>query len=298
MTILTGFLGSGKTTLLNQLLRAPKLRDAAVLVNEFGEIGIDHLLVRHASEELVLMESGCVCCTLRGDLVTQLGKLFAQRKAGQIPAFSRVVLETTGLADPAPIVQTLMSHPELSEQLYLDGILCTVDAQHAEHTLATHPESPKQLSVSDRVLITKADLVPKEQLARVRALVHAMNPEAEVREAARGEVDPSFVMAMGHLDTRRLQAKTRVQSAHQNQHGRIRSLAVTLPTPVDFKAFSLWVAMLTQLNGERVVRLKAVVSARGEETPIAVQAVQHVVYPPLNLPATSARVTSCCSPAT
>jgi G3E family GTPase len=289
-TLLTGFLGSGKTTLLNQLLASPHLARAAVLVNELVEVGIDHLLVRHANEELVVLDSGCVCCTLRKDLVAQLLELLALREQGKIPRFDRVVLETTGLADAAPVAQTMLSHPELSERFYLDGVVVTVDAQHAEATLTRYRESQAQLAIADRVVITKVDLVSSEQARRVERLVRTVNPLCKIAHAALGAVDPRFVMGTGHLDTRELGRDTKAGHEHdceKHEHTHVRSVAVTLDAPVDFRAFSLWVSMLTQLNGERILRLKAVVCARGEPTPVAVQAVRHVVYPPLTLPETA-----------
>jgi G3E family GTPase len=288
-TLLTGFLGSGKTTLLNRLLASPALARAAVLVNELGEVGIDHLLVRHASEELVVLDSGCVCCTLRTDLVAQLLELLALREQGKIPRFDRVVLETTGLADAAPVAQTMLSHPELSERFYLDGVVVTVDAQHAQSTLAHYRESQAQLAIADRVVLTKVDLVSPEQADAVEQLVRAVNPLCNIARAALGAVDPRFVIGTGHLDTRELarNAALREHDCATHAHTHVRSVALTLDRPVDFRAFALWVSMLTQLHGERILRLKAVVSARGEPTPIAVQAVRHVVYPPLTLPETA-----------
>lgn len=285
-TLLTGFLGSGKTTLLNALLREPELAQALVLVNELGEVSIDHLLVEHTQEELVVLPSGCVCCTLRLDLVAQLSTLRAKSLSGELPRFGRVVLETTGLADAAPIVQTLLTHPALSAWLYLDGVIATVDAQHGVETLARYRESQKQLAVADRVVITKVDLVDEPRLRAVAQAVQALNPRARIGHAKHGKIAPSFVLNVGHLDTRGLD-REQTADAHVHDHAShtaVRSLAVTLERPVDFRAFSLWVAMVTQLHGDKVLRLKAVVSARGEPTPVAVQAVQHVVYPPLNLP--------------
>lgn len=281
--VLTGFLGSGKTTVLNRLLSSPRFAEAAVLINELGEIPIDHILVRDAREELVVLASGCVCCTLRSDLVEQLSSLLAQRAAGTVPRFSRLVLETTGMADPAPIVQTLLRHPALSEALYLDGIVCTVDGQLGSATLETELEAQKQVSIADRLLITKADLSSAAQLSRLEQQLLRLNPEALQRRAVRGEVDPRFLLDIGHLDTRDL-ATSSLPESHEHGDEVVQRFAAVLDKPLDFRGFSLWVAMLTQLWGERILRLKAVVSARGEPNPVAIQAVQHVVYPPLDLP--------------
>ena len=280
--VLTGFLGSGKTTLLNSLLDSPRFADAAVLINELGEIPIDHMLVRSAREELLVLASGCVCCTLRTDLVEQLSSLLDQRAQGLV-RFSRIVLETTGMADPAPIVQTLLKHPALSEALFLDGIVCTVDGQLGRATLAAQLEARKQVSIADRLLITKADLAAPAQLDALEQTLRSLNPEAEQRRVVMGRVDAGFLLDVGHLDTRSI-AVGSLPASHTHGDDEVQRFSLVLEQPLDLRGFSLWVAMLTQLWGERILRLKAVVSARGEPNPIAVQAVQHVVYPLLDLP--------------
>jgi len=283
MHVLTGFLGSGKTTLLNALLTSPRFADAAVLINELGDIPIDHLLVRDAREELVVLASGCVCCTLRTDLVQQLGSLLAQRSSGELPRFSRIVLETTGMADPVPIVQTLLKHPTLSDALFLDGIVCTVDGQLGLTTLETHAEARKQVCIADRLLITKADLGTPAGLHELQQKLRGLNPEALQLRTTMGSVDTGFLLDIGHLDTRSIAASS-LPDSHEHAGDEVQRFSMVLDAPVDFRGFSLWVAMLTQLWGERILRLKAVISARDELNPIAIQAVQHVVYAPLDLP--------------
>jgi G3E family GTPase len=288
--VLTGFLGSGKTTLLNRLLQSPRFSETAVLINEYGAVPIDHLLVREAREETVVLASGCVCCTLRTDLVEQLSMLLDQRARGELPPFKRVILETTGLADPAPIVQTVLKHPSLSDALYLDGIVCTVDVQLGENTLRAHPEAQKQIALADRLVLTKLDLVPEASLASLLPLLRRENPSAQIARSRGTPDDAQLLVDLGHLDTRTVLVAHNPGrlSAHAEAHAHlhdIKQLAVTLDKPVRFQNFSLWVAMLSQLWAERILRIKAVISAVGEPTPIAVQAVQHVVYPPLNLPA-------------
>jgi G3E family GTPase len=245
-------------------------------------VPIDHYLVREAREETVLLASGCVCCTLRTDLVDQLTSLLAQRARGELPRFRRVLLETTGLADPAPIVQTLLRHPELSDAFYLDGIVCTVDAQLGVQTLDSQPEAQKQVALADRLLLTKLDLVDGQSANALVTRLRRENPSAPVARTTGAEEDVRLLLDTGHLDTRPI-LYARATAAHDHLHD-VRSVSVTLSTPVDFAQFSLWLAMLTQLWAERILRVKAVVSARGEPAPIAVQAVQHIVYPPLNLP--------------
>jgi G3E family GTPase len=286
--VLTGFLGSGKTTLLNALLVRADFADAAVLINEFGAAAVDHLLVREAREELVVLPSGCVCCTLRGDLVAQLSGLLEQRARGEVPPFTRVVLETTGLADPAPIVQTLVKHPQLAEALYLDAIVCTVDAQFGAGTLARHAEARKQVAIADRLLITKTDLADASCVRELAQLLARLNPAAPIRACANGAVDADFLRLVGHLDTRSILREGELSPTAQGDlhgHSQVEALSVTFETPLAFDSFALWVSMVTQLLGEQLLRLKAVISARDEPAPLAIQAVQHVVYPPLALPA-------------
>jgi len=302
--VLTGFLGSGKTTLLRALLGHPGFAQTAVLVNELGEIGIDHMLVQHVAEELVLLESGCLCCTLRGDLVEQLTLLSKKRASGAVPPFARVVLETTGLADPAPILATLLSHPALADAFYVDGVITTVDAEHGLGCIERYAECRKQISVADRIVITKVDRASEAEVRALRGRVQELAPGVGVRTAVMGGIEPREIFGVGHLDTRGLvdahvnphehvdehahdhdHDHDHVRERGREGHTRVESIAVTLERPVNFSALSWWVSLTTQLYGEHILRLKAVVSAAGEATPIAVQAVQHVVYPPLNLPA-------------
>jgi G3E family GTPase len=197
VTVLTGFLGSGKTTLLNHLLARPELSDTAVLINEFGSVGLDHLLVRPVAETVVLLQSGCLCCTVRGDLVEGMRDLFIKRTRGEVPDFSRVVIETTGLADPAPIIHTLMTDPMIASRYKLDGIVATIDAACGDHTLDAQPESVKQAAVADRLILTKSDLATPEALAALRARLARLNPAAPIIVADHGEIDPAAILDAG-----------------------------------------------------------------------------------------------------
>ncbi|MGQ9368509.1 CobW family GTP-binding protein [Azospirillum sp. A39] len=197
VSVLTGFLGSGKTTLLQHLLHHPGMARTAVVINEFGEIGLDHLLVAKASENMVLMSSGCICCTVRGDLVDTLRDLFLKRVRGEVPEFDRVVVETTGLADPAPIIHTLMSDPLLAARFRLDGVISTVDAVHGSAQLDQHPESVKQAAVADRIVLTKTDAAGEAAAQDLRARLAAINPAAPVIPAAFGAVDPQALFDAG-----------------------------------------------------------------------------------------------------
>lgn len=186
VTIVTGFLGAGKTTLLNRLLRDPALAKAVVLINEFGEIGLDHLLIEKIDNEMVLMSSGCLCCTIRGDLVDSLENLLRRRDNGRIGDFDRVIIETTGLADPAPVLQTIMSHPYLLMRFRLDGVVTVIDSLNGLGTLETYPEAVKQAAVADRLVISKTDLVQSndqwQALTDLRARLNSLNPTATLLE--------------------------------------------------------------------------------------------------------------------
>src|ERR1700732_4937440 len=188
VTLLTGFLGSGKTTVLNHVLKQPEMAATAVIVNEFGEIGIDHLLVEKATDDVVLMQSGCLCCTIRGDIAETLVNLFVDPAKGRIPGFERVVIETTGLADPAPILHALMSDPIVAERYMIDGGVTTVDAVNGGDTLDRQIEAVKQAAVADRLLLTKCDLATPEARMALEARLKALNPTAKLQAVAQGVV--------------------------------------------------------------------------------------------------------------
>ncbi|MDR5777403.1 MULTISPECIES: GTP-binding protein [unclassified Caballeronia] len=195
VTLMTGFLGSGKTTVLNRLVLQPEMADALVLINEFGEIGLDHLLVAHSREDIVVeMSSGCLCCTIRGDLVRTLTDLCGRTLSGDTKQFSRVVIETTGLADPAPIVHTLVTHPALRDRFRLDAIVTAIDARNGELTLDTHAEAIKQAAMADILLVTKSDLAEVNDLAGLASRLHTMNPAAEVIRVSHGELVASRIL--------------------------------------------------------------------------------------------------------
>ncbi len=271
VTLVTGFLGSGKTTLISRLLAHPDMGETAVIVNELGEIGIDHHLLRRVDERTVLLNSGCVCCTLRGDLADELRDLDSRRTRGEIPAFRRVVVETTGLADPAPIVYTLAAEPVVRHHFELDGIVTTVDAQNG----LVEPESVKQAAVADVVVVTKADVAaPEEVEARVRAL----NPGAELVQASFGEVEPAMLFDRPQRDPRDLSV---AEHAH---HDGIASFCLFLDEQLDWTAFGIWLTMLLQSRGSDLLRVKGLLDVGGEG-PLLLNGVQHVVHPPEHLPA-------------
>ena len=296
--VLTGFLGSGKTTLLNHLLRGPALSDAAVIVNEFGEIGIDHLLVEQAFEDAVLLKSGCICCTVRGDLVDTFQTLAERRDKGEIPPFSRVVIETTGLAEPGPVMRTIMGDPAVAERFRLDGVVTTVDAVNGLGQLDRHPESVQQAALADRLVLTKTDLVGDTGplISRLKEL----NPAAPLIRAVQGNVEPSQILDVGLYDPVKREADIQRwlpaeayddhhpphdHKGHDvNRHGDIRAFCITRDQPVPWPEFRRWLDALASLRGPDLLRLKGVVNVAGEEQPIALHGVQHVFHPPARLP--------------
>lgn len=274
VTLVTGFLGSGKTTLISRLLANPDLGETAVIVNELGEVGIDHHLLRRVDERTVLLNSGCVCCTLRGDLADELRDLDSRRARGEIPAFRRVVVETTGLADPAPIVYTLAAEPVVRHHFELDGIVATVDAVNG----LVEPESVKQAAVADVVVVTKSDVADADA---VEARVRALNPGAEIVAASFGEVEPRRLLGREPRDPRELAVAERPEHA---DHDGIRSFCLFLDEELDWTAFGIWLTMLLQARGGDLLRVKGLLNVGGDG-PLLLNGVQHVVHPPEHLPA-------------
>ena len=306
VSVLTGFLGSGKTTLLRHLLAHPAMEETAVIVNEFGEIGLDHLLVEQASEDTVLLNSGCLCCTVRGDLVEGMRNLYKRRVMGEVPPFERLVIETTGLADPAPILQTIMSDPLLAERFRLDGVITTVDAATGAATLDRQMESVKQAAVADRLLLTKSDLVGTEDREALEARLRALNPAAPIYPVVQGEIEPALLFNAGLYDpttkTADVQAWLKAEAydddghGHGHHHGHhhhdvnrhdesIRAFCLTYDRPLDWDRFNSWVEMLITLYGGRILRIKGVLNVVGADEPIVIHGVQHVFHPPVRLDA-------------
>jgi G3E family GTPase len=271
VALVTGFLGSGKTTLVSRLLRHPDMGETAVIVNELGEVGIDHHLLRRVDERTVLLPSGCLCCALRGDLADELRDLVARRDAGQIPPFGRVVVETSGLANPAPVVATLLSDPLVKHHYRLEAVVTTVDAQHG----LRHDESVRQAAAADRLVVTKTDLADP---AAVTARLRRLNPAAPILESVHGDVPPSALFDGAPRDPRDLDYDDSPEHAHE-----VRALCITFDDPLDWTAFGIWLTMLLQARGEDVLRVKGLLDV-GAEGPIVLSGVQHVVHPPEHLP--------------
>jgi len=305
LTVLTGFLGAGKTTLLNRLLRDPALADTAVLINEFGEIGLDHLLVERVEGNVVQLTTGCLCCTVRGDLVDSLEKLLRDRDNGRV-SFNRVVIETTGLADPAPILHTIMLHPYLVLRFRLDGIVTLVDAVNGLATLDAHAEAVKQAAVADRLVLTKTDLVdtPARAAAQAQliARLRALNPAAPRLDAAAGEATAEKLLNCGlydpdkkSLDVKRWLAAEAHADAHDhhahahdvNRHDeRIRAFALASDRAIPAAAFDMFLELLRSAHGPNLLRLKGIVKiAENPEQPVVIHGVQHVFHPTAQLAA-------------
>jgi G3E family GTPase len=296
VSIITGFLGSGKTTLLNRLVRHPGMADTALIVNEFGEIGIDHALVDQAFENTILMDSGCICCSIRGDLVDTIEDLFANAALGRIPSFSRILIETTGLADPVPIVHSLAAGEEALGRCALDLVLTTVDGVLGAAQLAEHPEVESQIAVGDAILITKTDIADPAAVSRLARRIEAVNPGVPVHRIEHGRIDPELLFAAG----RRAGAAPVVAPAHEHahahdhdtahepashRHGAIRAQAVTAERPLSAERLRRFLETLFSLRGEHMLRVKGIVALEGEDRPVVIQAVGAAFSPPMQLPA-------------
>ncbi|HZH26234.1 MAG TPA: GTP-binding protein [Azospirillaceae bacterium] len=322
VSVLTGFLGSGKTTLLSRLLRHPGMARTAVVINEFGEVGLDHMLVTKADETTVLLDSGCLCCTVRGDLVDTLRDLFVKRMRGEVPEFDRVVVETTGLADPAPILHTLMADPLLAARYRLDGVIATVDAVNGNKELDEHQESLKQAAVADRIVLTKTDLATADQTAAIEARLHALNPAAPRIRVTHGDADPKLLFDAGLYnpetkapDVARWLREEAYHAAagghdghdhagcdhvhghceHDHDHGhhhdvnrhddRISAFCLVTDRPVDWGAFTAFMETLITLRGPDLLRVKGILNVAGVDRPVVVHGVQHLFHPPVQLEA-------------
>jgi G3E family GTPase len=297
--IVTGFLGSGKTTLLNRLLQEEGFRDTAVLVNEFGEVGLDHDLIRHSTERMVVMAGGCICCSMREDVETALRELFDRRDRGEIPKFNRIVIETTGLADPIPLLLTLRTFGLARARLHRPQVVTTVDAVLNEQTICRFKESIRQIAAADVVLITKTDRAGPGAIAEARARIVAINPLCGIllAESPQEQGRSALLEAIGLMQAgsdsatdvcRQHDAAGLVGSgdvaahAAAGAHG-ARSFAITLDRPVDWGAFGVWLTLLLHRYGDRVLRVKGIVNVASLRAPVVFHAAQHMVHPPEHL---------------
>jgi G3E family GTPase len=306
VTVITGALGSGKTTLLRRLLRHPGMNRAAVIINEFGDVGIDHELVAASSEQMTLLSNGCLCCTLRTDLQETLRELFVKRRAGEVIDFDRIFVETTGLADPIPVLHTLQTDALLGAQYRLDGVVTLVDAVNGDGQLDSMPEAVKQAAVADRLVITKTDIADAAAVDRIGRRLKAMNPFAICTSAVDGELDPADLANIGprsvsarcaELDrwlgssdslssqegAQRKYLRDRVMGEAPAHDSAIRSFCLWFDKPLTWDALNASLHALTALRGPDLLRLKGIVRVAGEPAPIVIQGAQHVFHPPVAL---------------
>ena len=302
--ILTGFLGAGKTSLLNTLLKDPMMVNACVIINEFGEIGIDHLLVEKSDDNIVELASGCLCCTIRGDLIDTIGNLLAKRDAGEIKVFDRILIETTGLADPAPVLHALMRDDLLVQRLRLEGVITVVDGVNGWATLDAHPEAVKQVAVADRIVLTKLDLLNglegEEKMFAIIGRLRKLNPSARLLTTHRGEANAERLFTMGLYDpktkTPNVQAwlndEAVLRAEHHHHHDKsrhdahIRSFAFKETRAISPQGLELFLELLTSYHGANLLRMKGLIKTSDDPSrPLALHGVQHVFHPPVRMPA-------------
>ncbi|MEP7452156.1 GTP-binding protein [Phyllobacterium sp. SB3] len=322
VSVLTGFLGSGKTTLLNRLLKDPALTDTAVIINEFGDVGIDHLLVEKASEGIIELSDGCLCCTVRGELVDTLADLIDRLQTGKLQRLKRVIIETTGLADPAPVLHAIMGHPVLLQAFRVDGVITTVDAVNGMATLDAHEEAVKQAAVADRIVITKTDLRQSVGMAdALRERLHALNPGADIIDVSDERTGYAALFECGvyNPETKTVDVQRWLNSEawrnreherhdlehHHHGHGHhhdhdhdhhhhdvnrhdaaIRSFSLTHDAPVPLSSFDMFIDLLRSAHGEKLLRMKGIVQLEDDpERPLVIHGVQQIFHPPVRLPA-------------
>ncbi len=309
VSVLTGFLGAGKTTLLNRLLKDPALKDTAVIINEFGDVAIDHLLVEQASDGIIALSDGCLCCTVRGELVDTLADLVDRLQTGRIETLARVIVETTGLADPAPVLQSIMGHPVLVQAFRLDGVVTLVDAANGDATLDAHVEAVKQVAVADRLVITKGDLIEdRSELEALRVRLRMLNPNAAILDLGDPLAQGGDLFSCGLYDPSTKSADAArwlgeaVGTDHGHDHhghdhhgqdhgrhhahdGRIRSFSLVHDGPVPYAAIEMFLDLLLSVHGDRLLRMKGIVELRESPArPLVIHAVQKILHPPARLP--------------
>lgn len=295
VNLLTGFLGSGKTTLLRRLLTDPALADTAVLINEFGEVGLDHYLLERIDETMILLQSGCLCCTVRGELADALRDLLSKREQGLVPNFKRVVIESTGLADPFPVLSTLKADPVLRHHFRPGNVIATVDAVNGMRQLDTYIESNRQVAIADRLVLTKADIADEAALIVLVERLRRINPDAaflsvadevfdvaglfDETQATRGSLAQS---PSGFYCETPAMLETADGGSHQTA---VTSFVISVECAIDWTAFGVWLTMLLNRHGQRVLRVKGILNLEGEARPVAIHGVQHLVHPPTHMEA-------------
>ncbi len=296
VNIITGFLGAGKTTLLREVLSNPDFSDSAVIVNEFGEIGIDHLLLEEVEEGVLLLDNGCVCCTIRSDLQETLRDLYDRSASGEIPGFRRVFVETTGLADPAPILSTVLAEPVIRNHFRTGNVICAVDGLAGKSTISAHEEARKQIAVADRILITKADLATRPDLAELSRWICQMNPFAEIDQSCGSGFRGDWLFAADvaedssrYAEVQRWKNKASAMMSgghgHHTAGSKLTSFVIEFDASTNWTLFAIWLTALLHRHGDRVLRVKGVLNIQESQTPVVVHGVQHVVHPPMHLEA-------------
>lgn len=303
VTVITGFLGAGKTTLLNRILKDPAIKNTAVIINEFGDVAVDHLLVEQSSDGVIELSDGCVCCSVRGELVDTIADLIDRAQAGRIAPLERIVIETTGLADPVPVLQSLMGHPAIVAALRLSGVVTVVDAVNGPATLSQHDEAKRQVAVADRIIVTKTDLPQAVEAKAVRALISGLNPAARVTNVPSDDVDTATLLDNGLYDPATKSADVArwlgdgAAVAHDHAHGhdhhhhhhhseRIRSFSLVHDEPIETGAVDMFLDLVRSTQGAKMLRMKGIVRlADDPERPLVLHAVQTLMHPPARLPA-------------
>jgi len=292
--VVSGFLGSGKTTLLSNLLLDPSAGEIAVIVNEFGEVGIDHHLVRKTDVRTTLLRNGCICCSMRDDLSEALRNLLSQRERGTIPRFGRVVIETTGLADPAPILHTIVAEPVVRNHFRIERVVTTIDAVNGASNLDSYGEALRQVAAADRVIVTKLDLATPEATEDLKAKLRSINPAASLVEASFGNIDfrPLLAEESQHdaVGINRLggvsfaiDGDPMAPTAVHAMSGRVTSRCLVFDRPLNWQMFGIWLTMLLHRHGHRVLRLKGLLNVGSARGPLLVEGVQHVIHVPRHL---------------
>ena len=276
--ILTGFLGSGKTTLLNRFLNNEKLQNTAVIVNEFGDVGIDHLLVRAKTDDLIMLAGGCLCCKVRGDLLETLEKLYQQREHGEIPKFERVLIETSGLAAPAPILRTLLSDAFIREHFYISQLITTVDAIYGFKHLKLYEESAQQIALANYLILTKTDVAKPKATSKLKYHLKNLNPTAHIYES-----NEDLIALFNDPNQEDFYQKAAAfQNAHVS-HQMIHSFVIEYAEPIEWNIIGQWFQQLTRLRGQDLLRIKGLVYTKESNLPIIIQGVQHVFQTPTTL---------------
>ncbi|MBD8555586.1 GTP-binding protein [Rhizobium sp. CFBP 8762] len=302
VSILTGFLGAGKTTLLNRLLKDPDLADTAVIINEFGDVSIDHLLVETASDGIIELSDGCLCCTVRGELVDTLADLMDRMQTGKIKPLQRVIVETTGLADPAPVLQSVIGNPVISDCYRLDGVVTVVDAVNGFATLDRHAEAVRQVAVADRIVLTKQTLANAEAVAALTARLAQLNPRAPLIDGDSAQAGSATLFDCGLYDpstktadvSRWLQDEDDYEQHHHhhghhhhdvNRHdGNIRSFSIVHDKPIEPMALDMFIDLLRSAHGEKLLRMKAIVALTDKpDSPMILHGVQTIFHTPQRL---------------